>query len=297
MSLSGLVITVLVSLLVEHLAVVGVGLEEEVLVAYGDPVQSGFLGELHGQLLFQVVVDGRFGVLVGHDGGREETYVVEHVGILLRYVHRVVAAHRQTGYGARLLLGYGAVGRVDELHYVGECRLERALHGLGQLDAGCGISQRRLARCGLQCRVAVGHDDDHRLGLALRDEVVEYLRRAAQLAPCVLVASHAVQQIEYGVALVALLVSGGSVDSQTALHAEGGAVVPYLRYGAVGHVGDLVEVGTVAADDEYVSNARYVANGVYVARIVDSQTVDDERIAVQLGREGLGGRELPYAVG
>ena len=68
MTFTGFIIFILVTILVQHLAIIAVGLEEEVLVADGDVIECRFLGKLSFQFSFEVVVYRRFHVLIGHDG-------------------------------------------------------------------------------------------------------------------------------------------------------------------------------------------------------------------------------------
>jgi len=46
---------------------------------------------------------------------------------------------------------------------------------------------------------AVGHDDEHRFGLGIRDQVVEDLVRSREPLPFSLVPADAVQQVEHGI--------------------------------------------------------------------------------------------------
>ena len=100
-----------------------------------------FSGKLGFQFGFKVVINRRLHIFVGHDGCREQTYIVEHIRILLGDVHGVVTAHRQSGNGTTLLVGLRTVSLINELHHVGESSLERAFHRLGQIHAGSGKTQ------------------------------------------------------------------------------------------------------------------------------------------------------------
>ena len=140
-----------------------------------------------------------------------------------------------------------------------------------------------LARCCLLCAVAVGHHHHHRFALALSYQVVEYLRGAAQLAPCVLVAASPVEQVERGVGRGGLcVVAWRQVDGCASLgHAESGRGVPLLEQRAVGDVAHDVVLGAFAVDDEVVLVGSDVAQHIYVGRIVHPQSVDNEAIGVQ----------------
>ena len=69
-------------------------------------------------------------------------------------------------------------------------------------------------------RPAVGHDDDHRLGLAVGDQVVEEDVGRGEALPLRLVAADAVQEIEHRVLLV-LRVAGRRVDLHLARGPDG----------------------------------------------------------------------------
>ena len=141
MTFSGFIIFIFVTLLVQHLAILVVGLEQEVFVTDGDIIECRLLGKLGFQFSFEVVVNRRLHILVGHDGSGEQPYIVEHIRILLGDVHGVVTTHRETGNGTPLLVGLCAVSLVDEFHHVGESGLERAFHRLGQIHVGSGKAQ------------------------------------------------------------------------------------------------------------------------------------------------------------
>ena len=68
-------------------------------------------------------------------------------------------------------------------------------------------------------RPAVGHDDDHRHGLAVGDQVVEQDVGLGEALPLRLVAADAVQQVEHGILLV-LRVAGRRVDVHLAPRAD-----------------------------------------------------------------------------
>ena len=83
--------------------------------------------------------------------------------------------HRQTGNRTtRLLLLHPVVG-FDKLHHIRETLLHRALHRTRQLHAGTIQAQARFTRSGLLIHIAIGHDDNHRLRLALCNQVVQDL--------------------------------------------------------------------------------------------------------------------------
>ena len=103
--------------------------------------------------------------------------------------------------------------------------------------------------------IAIGHHHNHGLGLALGDEVVEDLGSTAKLAPRILVATDAMQQVEHGILLAAGLIAGRGVDGDATCQTSRRTLVPDLAHGAVGHLVHLVEVCTgIAADEQHVSD-------------------------------------------
>ncbi len=69
--------------------------------------------------------------------------------------------------------------------------------------------------------VAERHDDEHGLGFASGNEIVEYDVGAAHLGPGVIVVTVAVQQIENGISLLATrVVAGRSVHEEAAIVAD-----------------------------------------------------------------------------
>ena len=141
MTFSGFIIFIFVTLLVQHLAVVVIGLEQEVFITDSDVIECRFLGKLGFQFDFKVVINRRLHIFVGHDGSREQPYIVEHVRILLGDVHGVETSHRETSNGTPLLVGLCTVSLINEFHHVGESRFERTFHRLGQIHAGSGKTQ------------------------------------------------------------------------------------------------------------------------------------------------------------
>ena len=129
------------------------------------------------------------------------------------------------------------------------------------------------------------------------DEVIQNLCRTSQFAPCVLVTTHAVQQVEDGVALAACLISGRRIDSQAAVHTQRGAVVPYLRYRSMRNLIHFVEIDAlVTTDDEYIRHACHVSNHIDVGRVVNLQSVYQESVAVEFRFQRFGSSEFPHTV-
>ena len=208
----------------------------------------------------------------------------------------MAAAHGEAGDGAAFLLGDSAIVAVDEFDDFRERVSEVGLAGEG-VTVGVGVAV--VGRGGLLGGIAVGHDEDHWFGLALRDEVVEDLGGAAEVEPGVLIAGVAVEQVEYGIFLLAVgLVPRRGVDVDAAAVPEGGAVVPAGGDSAVRDIMDAVDVALVAfllGDDEVVHPAGDVLDHGIV-EVHDGGAVHCEAIEVEFGSQGLGGVG-PDAVG
>ena len=166
-----------------------------------------------------------------------------------------------------------------------------------QIGVGECEPERRLAGSCRHIDIAVGHHDNHGAGLSRGNQVVEYLCGAAEFAPCVLVATHAVEQVEHGVVAPRCLVACGGIDGHAAVGAEPVAVIPRLAHRAVGHIADGIEAVIAAVDKEYVGECRHVAGDVDVRRVVGAHAVNFKGVAVKLRGKGYAGGALPYAVG
>jgi hypothetical protein len=153
-----------------------------------------------------------------------------HPGELVRVgedgVNGLRASHREAGDGAVLAAGEDTVVFLDVGDHVGH-----QAFGKSHRNHRAGGALRRAARArdgrrdvlrGDLVSVAVGHHHDHGPGLALGDEVVEDLGRAAHAGPGVFVAAAAVQQVEHRVTLRAGAVAGWRVDVDTARELERG---------------------------------------------------------------------------
>ena len=183
-----------------------------------------------------------WGLLLTVDGSREQTDVVEEVGVVDADEEAVEATHRQACDGTMSLVLLHTVGLLNELHHIGEGCLETALHGLGQHHGGDPESLGSLTRTSLLRDVAIGHHHQHGLGLALSNQVVEYLGSTSQFAPGILITTDAMQQIEHRILLAAGLIACRGVDSEPAGKPCCGTLVPNLADSAVSHLVYLIEV-------------------------------------------------------
>ena len=289
-----LVVFVGVAVVVEILAQLLVHLHEEVFLADGNPVEFRLRGEEATELSVEFV-----GIFVHAGCGRLQAVVVEHLGIEARDAERVAATHRQPRHGTSRALADGAVVIVDEVDDIHETLLHRGLGAalvegvaVGGVHTLMPPARRSVAR-----RVAVGHDNNHRHGPALGDEVVHDLRGAAKVAPGGLVTAVAVQQIHHGEAALAV-VGSRQINGHAALLAQRAAVVPNARQRAMGHVVHLIEmalIGLAFRDDEDVAQRRDVAVDVAVGGVDDALAVNGEAVGIEFGVEGLR-RDGPDAV-
>ena len=202
--------------------------------------------------------------------------------------------HRQTGNGAVGLILLYTVGLLYKLNDIGEGCFETALHGLRQHHGWHLESLAGLARTSLLRDVTVGHHHQHRLGFALSNQVVENLGCTSQLAPGILVATDTVQQVEYRILLTAGFVAGRGVNGETTGEASCRTLVPHLTNGAMSHLVDLVEVGTlVATNQQYAEQVVDVADVIHIQRVDNLYTIHNHIIGIKLGLQRFG-RETPY---
>ena len=153
----------------------------------------------------------------------------------------------------------------------------------------------RLAGSGLLAEVAVGHDDNHRHTLSFGNEVVHDARHVAQVEPCSLVATTAMEKIEYRIFLVGLAISGRQIHIHTAVGVGRVGVIPYRAHLAMVHILYQIFVGSAAT---HIEDAEYVAHIAARKRIyrVDAQhTVDVKAIGEHFGCELWSGI-LPYSI-
>ena len=237
----------------------------------------------------QLLLFGRVGDAATRRG--EQTHIVEQVRIVLGDGERVAAAHREAGDGAPRFLPDRPVVAVDEGDDLSEGARKRR-------DAGPRVLVRvgvaEVGRSGLLGRIPVGHHEDHRLRLPGGDEVVENLRGAPEVQPGVLVAGVPVQEIEDGIALLAVLIARRRVDVHAAAHLQHGAVVPARSDGAVRDVLHAVQVAFLSADDEVVHPPRNVLHH-RIVEVQDGFPVHGQAVEIHLGSErgrGVG----PYPV-
>ena len=138
-------------------------------------------------------------------------------------------AHRQSGYRASLLFADCTIVGVNIFNDFREGGFVGAVHCLRKVELWLDEAVGSLARGGLLRGVAVRHHHDHRLRLALRDEVVKDLGGAAELHPRLLVSAHSVQKVKHRVSdPAAFLIAGRSIDRHPAPHSKRRAVIPNL---------------------------------------------------------------------
>ncbi len=141
------------------------------------------------------------------------------------------------------------------------------------------------ARADAHPRVAERIDDDHRLGLTLRDQVVHDVVGAPGQHPARVDVAGAVQQVEDGIARVAALVAGRRVDPERARHAEALRVIRLDAHRAVRHVTRVIEL--VAGNLEHARRRERAEPELdrWVGRVHRDDAVDVELVVVDVGRE------------
>ncbi len=173
----------------------------------------------------------------------QDADVAEQVEVSQPDVIRLRAAHRKPGDRAMLAVGLHAIRGFDQRQHIGEQVL---------------LEQRRVflpaffPRDGTWQCMAERHGDDHRLDLALGEQVVHDQVRLAHHRPTPGDVARAVEQVEYGVGRVGILrVVRRRVDVDIAHVAEcpRGVVVAVQR--PVRHVARVeVIVTRLVRDDE-----------------------------------------------
>ena len=110
-------------------------------------------------------------------GALKEPIQANSAEVLRRDLQRLPSAHRQARHGAMLAVGERSERRVDRRDQIGDDS-----HLRTHWESGIAGWDPARCRARLGC-VAGVHDDDHRLGLAGGDEVVEDQVGAALLGP------------------------------------------------------------------------------------------------------------------
>ena len=192
-------------------------------------------------------------------------------------------AHRQSGYRSSLLFADCTIVGVNIFNDFREGGFVGAVHCLRKVELWLDEAVGSLARGGLLRGVAVRHHHDHRLRLALRDEVVKDLGGAAELHPRLLVSAHSVQKVKHRVSgLSVVFITCRSVDRHPAPHSKRRAVIPDLRHRPVWHVTDFVKVSLSAADNEYARDRGHIPYLIDIRRVVHTLAVHYEGVAVKL---------------
>ena len=310
MAARGLAIFIRIAVGIEELAETFVRTVKEVGLADGNIIEFRLRGKerLHavlelGILGSRLVEPGLEAAARDGNSGGEHADVAELARIEQGSLEGMAAAHGQAADRRIGRAGQDAVMALDVLHDVAEALRHP---GLGRREAGTAAHAGRIHACGPLARrgggigIAVRHDHDARLDLSGRDQVVQDLRRTAQIRPGILVAACTVEDIKDRILrLVArLVIASRRINRHAAAQAEGRTVVPNLGDIAVGYFVDAVEVALVALffrDDQDVGPGRDVAVHVDVRRIEGRRTVHLEDIGIQFRLQRLGG-VLPDAV-
>ena len=206
-------------------------------------------------------------------------------------------AHGKSGNGSRMFTGNCAVVFVNEFHDIRESLFKTGIHRPRKFHGGTHEAVATLTGSGFEVDIAVGHDHNHWLCLSLCNEVVQNLCRSSQLAPGIFIASHTMKKIKHRKAFAGIaVVCCRRIDRHPTAGPQRGRIVPYLGQRTVGNIVHLIKVCSAVADNENVAYSTHIAKTEDIARVVDLQTVHDERIAVEFGRQRLWCGVRPYAV-
>ena len=168
-------------------------------------------------------------------------------------------AHRQTSNGTARFLGICTVSIVDKIHDFGERGFKSAVHCMWEFNGRRNKTGRSISSRSLLVDVSIRHYHNHRFRLALCDEVIHNLCDTPQRNPSIFVATHAVQQVENGVFIRALLVTRRRIPSQATVVTCGFAVEPNLRHRTVRHIVHRIEVALRAVDQKDIASGNHIA--------------------------------------
>ena len=73
-----------------------------------------------------------------------------------------------------------------------------------------------------------------------------------------------------------ILITGRSIDSHSALHAEPRAVIPYLGYSSVRYFIDTVQISSSSFDYEDVGNGIHIPVHIDIGRVLYLKSVHDK---------------------
>ena len=180
-------------------------------------------------------------------------------------------------------IGFGAEIGLDP----GDHFLEQNLLEL-RAGSAAGASSGRSGQCAAWrtgAAAAVFHDDDHRLRLAGGNQIVEDEIHVALRRPAALILAGAVQQVEHGIALVAILVvARRRVNEAPPPGVADVRMHPLDANFAVGHVLGVVEVDALVRDFDA---APHVADAeeAFAVGVGRGKAVDDQLVIVEAGIE------------
>ena len=134
------------------------------------------------------------------------------------------------------------------------------------------------------------HDNEHGLGFALGDEIVEDDVGTADGGPGAGVIAEAVEQVEDGIGLLAArVVAGRSVNEKVAIVADHAGPVEMMMDFAVRDVVDFPRERRRARDVQFAGAVEKVGLDRVVGRIEESDAIGDDGVAVIIGSERVGG--------
>src|SRR6267154_524477 len=143
--------------------------------------------------------------------------------------------------------------------------------------------------------IAEWHDDEHRLGFALCDEVVEDDVGAANGGPSAGVVAIAVQEIQDGITLFgARVIAGWGVNEKVTMVADYRGLIKMVMNFAVRNAGDFP--GKRWPGDVHFAGAiKEIWLGAVVGGVEEADAVGNEGVTVIIGSEWIGG-DAPYAL-
>jgi len=264
----------------EPFAQVAVDVDEMVFGAAGDPEQFDLLagvGVECGEFLVE------FGTEAAGAEGANPGELVERVEA---GEERFCAAHGETGDGARVAILLCEVFGFDARNDFGEQGFaefaEVAVgHGAIAEAAGVGLEDFGFA-------VAERHDDEHGLGFALREEVVEDDVGAADGGPAGRVITIAVKKVEDGIGLPAgRIVAGWGVHVVVAMIADDGGLVEMMMNFAMRDIVCFPGERGGTGNMNFAGAVEEVGFDGVIGRVEVVDAVHSEAVAVEIGSERI----------
>ena len=199
----------------------------------------------------------------------------------------MATAHRQTCYGATLWFADYTIVRLNMLDNITKrihktCIVFR-FHTLStrwiNQTLGC------LTRSCLLPSVTVGYNHNHWLTLTLSDKIIHNMLGTTLNNPSLLVTTRTVQQIEYGVLLLALLISCGSIDCNATVKTERCTMIPLTFQTTVSNICRHIVIAIASAHNHDICHRSKISIEIDIGRVVNLQSINNKTIIEKFRNE------------